>query len=315
MFMTRNVILILFLLVLTPVVLVAQNGKISGKVTDELTKEPIPFTQIRAVKGGQFKGGTTADFDGNYDISPLTPGAYDIEISSVGYASKKITGVTVSFETTTRLNIKLSTQTIKTKEVVVEAYKVPLISKDETSTGKKFTAADIEKLPTRNLNAVMTTAAGVYSSDDGGGLNIRGNRSGDNAVFINGVRQFGTSLPPVEAVEDLAVITGGVPAQYGDALGGIISITTKSAAKKFYGNVELETSRPFDHYNYDLVGGNVSGPLLKRSSTDSISKEKKTLLGFFGALQYNGNRDDSPSAYGYYRLRPPPICATTRFRT
>ena len=267
---------------------------------DESTKEPLPYATIKAIKGGVMKGGTVADFDGNYDISPLAPGAYEIEISSVGYVSKRLTGVTVHFETTNRLNILLKATTLTTNEVVVEASKEPLIQPDNTSGGKKFSAAELEKMPSRNLNALMTTVAGVGSADDGAGLNIRGNREGDNAVFVNGVRQFGTSSPPVEAIEDLAVITGGIPAQYGDALGGVISITTKSAAKKFYGSIQAESSRPFDNYNYDLLAGNLSGPLVKSSRKDSMTGERRTLVGFFGALQYNGYRDDSPSAYGYY---------------
>jgi outer membrane receptor protein involved in Fe transport len=286
--------------------LLAQNGKLSGKVTDKESKEPVPFATVKVLQGNVMKGGATADFDGKYMVSPITPGTYDVEFSSIGYKKRTVKGVVINFETTTNLPMQLVSESSTLEEVVVTTYKVPLIDKDNTSTGTKLTDKDIEKLPTRNINAVLTTTAGVYSNDDGGSLNIRGNRGGDNAVFINGIRQFGTSLPPVEAIAELSVITGGVPAQYGDALGGIISITTKGPASKLTGNIQGETSMLFDKWRYNFLGASSSGPLLKiGGKTDSLgnTSERKTLIGYFAALQYTGQRDDDPSAFGYYRIK------------
>jgi hypothetical protein len=280
----------------------AQNGKLSGRITDKDTKEPIPFATVRVFSGGQLKGGAQADIDGVYMVSPLVPGTYDVEFSSVGYNKQTVSGVVINFETTTRFDFKLTN--INTQLPAVEiVYEADLVSKDETSTGAKLTAKDIEKIPTRNINAIIQTQAAVYSADDGAGLNIRGNREGDNAVFINGIRQFGTRLPPVESIAELSIITGGVPAQYGDALGGIISITTKGAASKFSGNVQGETSSLFDKWHYNFAGTTLSGPLLQTKGgqdENGVYRDKRTLLGFFSALQFTTNADAVPSPFGVY---------------
>ena len=65
----------------------AQNGEISGKITDE-KGEAIPFANVSIVENGKSTGvGATTDFDGFYSIKPLNPGKYDVKFSFVGYTS------------------------------------------------------------------------------------------------------------------------------------------------------------------------------------------------------------------------------------
>lgn len=284
----------------------AQNGKLSGKILDKKTKEPVSFAIVRVSSGGATKGVSTADIKGYYNISPLTPGKYDVEVQFTGYSKRLIKDVTVNFETTTRLDIELQASDLVTSTVEVTEYKVPLIKKDETSTGRKLTSDDIAKMPTRSINAIINTVPGVVSTDAGQELNVRGNRGGDNAYYVNGVRVFGRSaLPPPEAVAEVAVITGGVPAQYGDALGGIFALTTKTAPQKYFGNVQMETSRPFDQWRYDLLGISGGGPILRTKGVEDemgVMRNRRTILGFFSVFQYQGNRDADPSPYGYYKI-------------
>ena len=299
----------LFLLITTAAF--GQNGKLSGKITDKATKETLPFAAVRVLSGGQFKGGAVADESGYYSISPLTPGVYDVEFSLIGYQKRIVKDISISFEKTTGYNVALSAQATEIDQVTIEAYRKPLIDKDNTSTGTVLDAKAIEKLPTRNVNAVISTTAGVFSNDDGGALNVRGGRATDNIVYVNGVRQFGNAYPPVETIAEISVIIGGIPAQYGDALGGIISVTTKSAADRYRAGVQLETSRPFDKYNYDLAGLNFSGPLWQKKTVDPETnrEEKKTIIGFYGAAQFQGFREADPSPYG---LLVPKDCTLTR---
>ncbi|MGB3618164.1 MAG: carboxypeptidase regulatory-like domain-containing protein [Catalinimonas sp.] len=273
----------------------AQTGKLSGTIFDEETSEPVPFANVIASQNGVQKGGTTTDFNGNYLISSLVPGQYDVEVSYVGYRPKRIAGVLINFERTRRLDIEIASGATTLEEVVVE-YQRPLIEADNTSTGAVLTKEQIQQLPTRSINAIITTAPAVFSSDDGGALNIKGNRSGSNQTFINGVKVVGP-VPnlPIEAIEEISVITGGVPAQFGDATGGIINITTRSASSEFFGTVTAETSRPFDSWNQDLVGITAGGPLLTRPDVNDPTR-KRTILGFFGSVQYQGFRDPDPPA-------------------
>ena len=61
--------------------------------------------------------------------------------------------------------------------VVIVEYKIPLIEHDKTSTGQTITAEEIATLPTRNVNSIASTTAGVYQADEGDGLNIKGTRT------------------------------------------------------------------------------------------------------------------------------------------
>ncbi|HRH36621.1 MAG TPA: carboxypeptidase-like regulatory domain-containing protein, partial [Catalimonadaceae bacterium] len=95
-------LLVLALIGFGPLSAWAQNAKLAGKVIDKATKEPIPFAAIKLFSGGALKGGSIADFDGNYSISPVNPGTYDLEASAVGYTPYKLEKITIAFEETKR---------------------------------------------------------------------------------------------------------------------------------------------------------------------------------------------------------------------
>ncbi len=103
--------------------------------------------------------------------------------------------------------------------VEVKAYKVPLIEQDNTTQGGIKTAEQIRNLPTKNINAIAATTAGL-SSIDGGDINIRGSRSNATDYYLDGMRVINASLIPQSEIEQLQVITGGIEARYGDVTGG-----------------------------------------------------------------------------------------------
>ncbi|RMD75019.1 MAG: TonB-dependent receptor, partial [Bacteroidetes bacterium] len=268
---------------------------LQGKVTDE-NGEPLLFANVVLKKNGNFVTGTETDLDGNYSIGNIDPGTYEVEVSYLGYPTQRITGVVVYNGKANRLDITMSSEGgIVLEEVVVKEYKVPLIEQDNTSTGGTLTSEQIEKLPTRNVNALAATTAGIASSDEGGALNVKGSRSNATNYYLDGVRVFGRMVPQTE-IDQLQVITGGIEAQYGDVTGGIISITTKGPSSRFTGGVEVETSEFLDPYGYNLINGNVSGPLLKNKNGESV-------LGFRLAGQLLKQRDDDPPAIPVYRVK------------
>lgn len=71
-------------------------------------------------------------------------------------------------------------------------------------------------------------------------------------------------LIPQSEIEQMQVITGGLEARYGDATGGLISLTTKGPSQVTSFGVEIETSQYLDPYGYNLASAYVSGPILKR---------------------------------------------------
>ena len=285
------------------------TGTLQGTLTDENTGETIPFANVVIMQSGQQVTGASTDFDGKYRIAALKPGSdYTVKASVVGYGAQEKTGVKVSAGQITFVDFKLGAG-IKLGEVTIIEYEVPLIEKDggakTTVTGK-----DIEKMPSRGANAAVTTVAGVQDNDGAIG-SVRGTREGSTDTYIDGVKVRGSSSLPQGAYEQVTVLTGGVPAQFGDATGGIISVTTKGASRKTTGSIELLSSGGIrlsdknnyllDPQGYHLIGANISGPLISiKDKADPEGKAKRPLLGYFLAGEINYTQDPRPSAIGHY---------------
>lgn len=294
--MMRNLLFTIGFFLAANVFVFAQSGALKGKVIDKATKEPIPFTNVIVEMGGTQAGGTTSDIDGNFTIKPLTPGKYDIKASSIGYKPMLIRGFIVKSDQIVFQNVELEATATTLEAFEVVDYKVPLISKDQTASGATVTAEEISKMPSRSANAIATTVGGVFSADGERG-SVRGQRPEGTVMYIDGIRVRGSSSIPQSAIEQVSVILGGVPAQYGDATGGIINVTTKGPSRQFGAGIELQTSQYLDKYGYNRAGLNMQGPLL-------WNKDRTTsLLGYFLAGEFEYNKDGRPTANGVYKLK------------
>jgi len=283
--------LLLILVFLMTGIMINAQASLEGLVIDKDGGSPLDFAYVKLFKDGSLVSGTQTDLDGNYLLTNLDPGTYDVEASYIGYSASRITDVVVKAGSIMRLNFELSPAGVKLDAIEIKAYKAPLIDVDNTTTGGTVTAETIANLPTKNVNAIAATTAGV-SSQDGGDMSFRGGRTNSNAIIVDGIRVSANSIPQSE-IEQLQVITGGLAAKYGDATGGLISITTKGPSRKFSGGVEVETSQYLDDFGYNLLSAYMSGPIIK--------KDDKTMLGFRLSSQYKYIVDDSPSAIGWYR--------------
>ena len=292
-----RIILLFLTLVLVPISMFSQVGEISGKVKDE-KGEGIPFATIVILQNNVPTGKVTqTDFDGNYSLKPLTPGKYDVKFSYVGYTAQLRTGVVVSADKITFIDVQLKPQENLIQEVQVIEYKVPLIDPGKTTTGGTITSEEIAKLPTRDVTTLASTTGGVGQSDNGAALNLRGGRSDGTAIFIDGVRVRGSVNLPANAISQISINLGGLPAKYGDATGGAIAVTTKGPSSKFVGGFEGITSYGMDAYGYILGNGNVSGPIY------TSKKNNRTVAGFFLAGEYEHFKDPSPSAIGVWQVK------------
>ncbi len=283
-------ILLLFVLSCISITGMLAQTSLEGKVTDAASGEAILFGTVALYKNDVLISGTETDLDGNYFFSNLDPGTYDIESSYIGYTAQRQVGVVVNAGRTNRLDFSIS-EGVLIDAVQIVAYKVPLIEIDNTTSGATVTAEAIRSLPTKNVNAIAATTAGIASTD-GGAISIRGSRSNGTAYYVDGVRV--TGLIPQSEIDQMQVITGGVEAKYGDLVGGAISLTSKGPSSKFSGGLEVESSEYLDGYGYNLIAGNVSGPILKKDDGTSI-------LGYRFSGQYRDIADNFPVAGGVYR--------------
>jgi hypothetical protein len=267
------------------------SGTLMGKLIDKETGEPIPFGNIVVETSGRQVGGTTSNFEGEYTIRPIPAGRYDVKATYVGYKPILVQNVVISPDKITFLDIEMESTAVTLTTFEVIDYKVPLIEKDGGSSGGSLTKEEIEKMPGRDASSVAVTVGGVFSQDGEVG-SIRGQRTEGTVYYIDGVRVRGSQSLPKGALEQVTVITGGLPAQYGDATGGIIQITTRGASRNFGGGIELVTSQFLDPYGFNLLGFNVQGPLIKgRDSTQNTA-----LLGFFISGEIETSEDSRPFA-------------------
>ena len=265
------------------------QGRLKGKITDD-TGETVPFANVIVEKGGTQVGGTSSDFDGNYDINPIPPGTYDLKASCIGMNPFVLRGLVIPANRITEYNIKMASGAINISEVTIIDYEIPLISKDNTTSGASITAEEISKLPNRSAEGVASSVGGVFSQDGEVG-SIRGSREGA-VYYIDGVKVIGSASVPQGAIDQVDVILGGTPAQYGDAMGGIINMTTKGPSRTWGGGIEVEQS--VEGYGHTRIGGSLQGPLLK-----SKKDNQEALLGFFLAADFNYNKVGSLSATGF----------------
>ncbi len=287
----------------------AGSGTLKGKVTDVETGEPLPFVNVVLfLNGNQVTGGNT-DFDGEYTIKPINPGSYDALFSFVGYTPKKVTGVKVTANKIQFVNATLGAGVMMDEAEVIE-YTVPLIDRDGGASGGTVTREDIEKLPGRDALAVATTVAGVGTSGTGGGVSIRGARTSSTWYYIDGVKVRGSVALPKSAIEEVSVITGGIPANIGDVTGGVISISLRNSSSKWFGGAEVissglpvgdDQSIGLDKYGYNLAEATISGPIAFAKNDDGT--RGRPLLGLFLTGNYTSNYDGRPTFGGLNRMK------------
>ena len=268
-------------------------GSFKGTVKDKRTGEAIPFaTVIVKDKDVVIATGTT-DFDGKYNINPINAGVYNLTCKFIGYADFNLNGVTVYSGKPKVVNFDMTVESTMITEVTV-------IAKDELiETGKTsdiVSSEEIKNLPYRNLSQIVGTTAGVFQQDGSGSFNVRGSRSSTNVIFIDGVKVRGDVNLPRDAILQTEVITGGVPAQYGDVTGGVISTTTKGPAPYYFGSSEILTSSAFDPYHYNLGALTLGGPIIRNKKTG------QPIVGFLLASEFQYNRDGSPRSLATWKV-------------
>ncbi|MEO0404047.1 MAG: carboxypeptidase-like regulatory domain-containing protein, partial [Bacteroidota bacterium] len=83
---------------------IAKGAVITGKVTNAINNEPIPFANV--IVQGQTTG-TTTDFDGNYTLEGISPGLYNVEASFIGFNSETQFEIEVSNARVAIVNFEL----------------------------------------------------------------------------------------------------------------------------------------------------------------------------------------------------------------
>jgi hypothetical protein len=282
------------------------SGTLMGKVKDKDTGEPLSFATVIVYLNGNTVNGGSADIDGKYSIKPLEPGSYDVSVQSVGYKTYTVKGVVINSSRITTLPDIMLVSSTELGEVEVVDYKVPLIDRDGGPSGGTVTREELKNMPGRDALGFAATVAGATNT--GNGISIRGAREGSTWVYIDGIKVRGSSALPKSAIEEVSVLTGGIPANIGDVTGGVVNISLRNSSKFYTGGLEFITSGfksgttayGLDRFGYNLVEGSLSGPLLFKK--DENGEKGAPLLGFFLSGSYTNVVDGNPNYGGNYRI-------------
>jgi outer membrane receptor protein involved in Fe transport len=217
------------------------TGAVRGQVRDQANGEAvIGATVVASGPAMQGTQATITDETGQYNISNLPPGTYQVVIY---YADAQFsrTNVLIQLGKVAKVNININTAAQAGETIVIEG-RAPLIDQQSTKTGSTITRDYTENIPTgRTFGAVLGAAAG--SQDDFYGTSLGGSTSVENTYIVEGINTtdpgFGllsTNLPN-EFIQETEVITGGYNAEYGRSTGGVINVITKSGSNEFHGSV------------------------------------------------------------------------------
>lgn len=205
-------------------------GEIRG-IIKNTDLEAVPFATVKILQGNTLVGGTQTDMDGKYKYKPLDPGTYDMIIIEPGHQTQPVNKIKVIPNEATYVDVKLTARTLGTIEVTAKAY-------DYTHSGVDNNMYSMKSVDATELMQMAGSVRGdikgslVSLSSDvvetNGEVHVRGTRGDATGYFVDGVRTLGPSNVPGMCIENLTVFSGGVPAMYGDVMGGVIIITTKS---------------------------------------------------------------------------------------
>jgi ferric enterobactin receptor len=256
-------ICVLFFLIIICLTVKAQNnvisGKISGKVTDAVTKQPVDYATVSVYKqaGTSPFNGASTDPKGNFTINNIPPGDYSVTVDFLGYKQQKIAHVIISNITknVSLGEILLAPLQSQLKEVAIIA-KIPAVENK------------IDKLvynPANDLSAQGGTATDILkkvpmvSVDVDGNVELMGN---SNIRFlINGKPSsiFGASLAdalqsiPASQIQNIEVITSPGAKYDAEGTGGIINIILKdSKIQGVNGTVNLSAGTRFENGSLNL---------------------------------------------------------------
>ena len=259
-----RIVLIFFLLF--NFIFSADSGIITGHIEDKDTGEPIIGANV--IVKGTYKG-TASDVEGNFRISGLSPGAYDLSISTIGYKIQLYTGVKIIDGITNNLNIIMESTTLALGQEVVVVGKKSLFEPELTSSLRHIDSKEISKKMANSIDDLLEGQTGVVKVDNE--IHIRGGRADENLYIIDGVsikdplsgKNYGVFLS-TDVIEELEVITGGFNAEYGQAMSGIIEVKTKEGGKKYHGSVSLKSDHVgmenIENFNTDAVEISFGGP-------------------------------------------------------
>jgi hypothetical protein len=239
------------------------TGSIVGRVVDASTGTPLVGADIRIEK---LPHRTTTGPDGRFVIGAVPAGERDLRVEHLGYKPIVLTRIQVRPGRASEVKLTLETSPIEVAAVEVRADRQRLIEPEVSTTHEAVVGRELRELPVDRIEDVLELTTGVSEG------HFRGGKIGQEVYVVDGVelknqfeasRQgFGLELAP-SSLEEVDVITGGFGAEYGSALSGVVSYTTRRGnPEKWESRVAMTTDhwapekffRGFNSFNISTGG-------------------------------------------------------------
>ena len=261
-------------------------GGLTGRVIDATNDGPVRGVEVR-VDGGRYF--TTTDTLGEYRIRGIPAGLHQLAVTRPGYRPERRAGVEIRGGEITRADVRLAPFAVQLAELRAVGVQDPVLDPLATATEQRITADQLRRLPVTSLQEAIALQAGVV------GESYRGGRPGQQAFVLDGFgikNQLDAStngrsslqIPP-DLITSASLVTNGFSARYGQAISGVVDVTTRDGGDAWRGRVAYENDRPLtgaaDH-GIDRLVLQADGP---------IGKHVKAV----GILDLNGQLDADPS--------------------
>lgn len=227
-----------------------QTATISGEVVDQKGRA-VAGAQVRVTSPAlQVERTLKADANGHFRAPLLPPGDYRIVVTAPGLNTATLTQ-RLGLEKDFSPRIVMRETASATVEVVSDTAQ---LDKTEFKTAQNYTKEMIDNLPVgrASLLSIAYLSPGVVenASESRGGVTIRGSQGTGNLFMVDGQNvndnlYQGQRIGIIfDTVEETQVLTGALPAEYGDVEGGVVNSVTKSGGNEFSGSVRWDLSNP-----------------------------------------------------------------------
>ena len=317
--MLRLKVLFFFLLIL-PAFGMAQSGEtysLSGYVQDATTGEELIGATIS--RQDQPSVGTTTNVYGFYSLS-LPPGEYTLVYNYVGY-EKEVRQI--SLQQDTKLNISLQPTSLELQEVVVSAERQDANVAEVAMGREKLSIEKVKKMPALfgevDVLKSLQLLPGVATAGEGTtGLFVRGGSADQNLILLDEATVYNAShflgffsVFNPDAIKNLEIYKGGIPARFGGRLSSIIDIQMRDGNDKEYvfsGGIGSISSRltaegPIvkDRGSFIVSGRRTYADLfLRLSSDEDINSSTLYFYDFNAKANYTLNENNRVFLSGYF---------------
>ena len=239
------------------------------------------------------------DARGEFVLTALPVGRYSVRIEMPGFKTLTFEGLELGAAQTVRQTFTLELGELE--EQVTVTGEAPLVQTSTSTQSAEFGSQQVRELPLqrRDMADMVSLAPGVQDSGNGQ-FTMNGVAGGGTGITVDGTEassdpelrslsQFGgqnqISVLSLDAIEEIQIVKGVLPAEYGGVAGGQINVITRSGTNTFSGtafyNVQNEALNaqsffnegPKPDVNFHQYGGTLGGPILPSK------------LFFFGAYE------------------------------